>query len=94
MRKDLVILKPVVTEKTVAQPGKFTFIVNSGATKHDIMDAVKEFYGVEAVKVNVINTPLKTRTLGRGREITRRAEMKKATVTLAEGKTIDFNAFK
>lgn len=94
MRTDLVLIKPVVTEKTVAQTGKYTFLVNKSASKHDVMAAVKEFYGVEATKVNVVNTPLKDRVLGKGRVMIKRAEQKKAIVTLAEGKTIDFNAFK
>lgn len=94
MRTDLVLIAPVVTEKTVAQTGKYTFLVNREASKLDVVEAMKEFYGVDVAKVNIINTPLKERVLGRGRVMTKRAEQKKAIVTLAEGKSIDFNAFK
>lgn len=89
-----VLIAPVVTEKTVAQSGKYTFKVHGGATKQAVVAAVKAFYGVEAVSVNIINLPAKTRTVGRGREMTRRNETKKAIVTLKDGDTLNFNDFK
>lgn len=94
MRKDLVIIAPVVTEKTVAQIGKYTFLVHVDATKEDITEAVKEFYGADVQKINIIRTPQKTRVIGKGRTMTKRPEQKKAVITLGTNKTIDFNAFK
>lgn len=89
-----VLIAPVVTEKTVSQTGKYTFKVHSGATKQDVLVAVKAFYGVEGVSVNIVNLPAKTRTVGRGRELTRRTDTKKAIVTLKDGETLNFNDFK
>jgi large subunit ribosomal protein L23 len=89
-----VIIAPVVTEKTVAQTGKYTFQVHSGASKESVTKAVKTFYGVDATKVNMINLPAKTRTVGRGRLINKRSETKKAIVTLKTGQTLNFNDFK
>ena len=89
-----VLIAPVVTEKTVAQPGKYTFKVHNNASKHSVASAVKNFYGVEVVSVNITRLPAKTRLVGRGREHQRRAEFKKATVTLKDGATLNFNDFK
>ena len=89
-----VIKSPIVTEKTVAVPGKYSFVVDSRATKADVVNAVKEFYNVDVEKVNVSTIPSKQRVVGRGRTITKRSEAKKAIVTLKSGTTLDFNAFK
>lgn len=89
-----VLIQPVVTEKTVAQKDKFVFRVHIDATKEDIQKAVKEFYGVDALKINVTNLPEKTRMVRRGIESRKRAPLKKAVVTVKKGETIDFNALK
>ena len=96
IRIETVLVKPVQTEKSVGMEadGKYTFIVHSDASKGDVVKAVKEFYGIEVVSVNIIKLPKKTRVVGRGKEMTRRRPTKKAIVTLAEGKTLDFNAIK
>lgn len=88
------LIAPVVTEKTVAQTGKYTFQVHNDASKETVASAVKSFYGVDAVKVNIVNLPAKTRTVGRGRLINKRPEFKKAIVTLKSGQTLNFNDFK
>ncbi len=88
------LIAPVVTEKTVAQTGKYTFQVHADASKETVATAVKSFYGVDAVKVNIVNLPAKTRTVGRGRLINKRPEFKKAIVTLKSGQTLNFNDFK
>lgn len=89
-----VLIKPVQTEKTQSQSGKYTFLVHDSATKADVKKAVKEFYGVEVVSVNMINLPEKKRVIGRGKEATKRKSLRKAVVTLEASKTIDFNAIK
>lgn len=88
------LIAPVVTEKTVAQKGKFTFQVDADANKETIAQAVNSFYGVDVTKVNIVNLPEKTRMVGRGRTIKKRPEFKKAIVTLKAGQTINFNDFK
>ena len=89
-----VLVAPVVSEKSVAIPGKYTFKVDTGATKHEVKAAVKEFYGVEVVDVNMVAVKQKTRVVGRGRTATKRATGKKAIVTLKKGQTLNFNDFK
>ena len=91
-----VLVQPVQTEKTQMQTGagKYTFLVHPKATKTDVKKAVKEFYGVDVAGVNMVNLPAKSRIIGRGKLATKRRELRKAIVTLPEGKTIDFNAIK
>jgi large subunit ribosomal protein L23 len=89
-----VLIQPIQTEKTQSQSGKYTFLVHPKATKTQIKAAVLEFYGVEVLSVNMINLPEKMRIIGRGITATKRKSLRKAVVTLAEGKTIDFNAIK
>ncbi len=89
-----VLIQPIVTEKTVAMKDKFAFAVHKDATKADIKKAILEFYGVKVLQVNITNLPEKFRTVQRGKPARRRAPLKKATVSLEKGGTLDFNAFK
>lgn len=91
-----ILIKPIVTEKTSRETemGKLTFIINKNATKIDIQNAIQTLYGVKVTKVNIRPTPAKKRVVGRGTEITKRANVRKATVTLEKGKTIDIYKFK
>ena len=80
-----VILKPVVTEKSMNAMGekKYTFLVNPEANKSQIKEAVeKMFDGTKVEKVNTINNHPKTRT--RGRITGKTAESKKAIVQLTK----------
>ena len=94
IRIDNVLVAPVVTEKSVGTAGKYTFKVHLEATKPQVAEAVKKFYGVEVDRVNVINQVAKTRAYGRGQMMTKRAPTKKAIVTLKGGATLNFNDFK
>ena len=86
-----VILKPVVTEKSMSQMAekKYTFLVHPEANKAQIKEAVeKMFEGCKAAKVNTMNNHLKTRR--RGRVVGKTAESKKAIVQLtADSKDIE-----
>ena len=86
-----VILKPVVSEKSMADAAikKYTFKVDRNANKTQIRDAVEEIFGVEVKKVNVMNVNGKLKRMGRTTGMT--ASSKKAIVTLTEGsKEIEF----
>ncbi len=89
-----VIVQPIVTEKAIGEESKFTFKIDSRASKIDVKNAVKEFYGVDVLKVNIVNLPEKTRVVARGRIARKRAPFKKAIITLSKGEKLDFNAFK
>ena len=80
-----VILKPVVTEKSMSAMAekKYTFLVHTEATKSMIKEAVeKMFEGTKVARVNTMNLDGKTRR--RGRTIGKTAKRKKAIVQLTE----------
>ncbi len=88
--KYLEILKaPVITEKSQAakSEGKYTFKVDSKATKLEVKAAVEKLFNVKVTSVRTINVVPKKRRVGRYTGLTNRS--KKAIVTLAEGQTID-----
>ena len=80
-----VILKPVVTEKsmTAMAEKKYTFYVNPDANKSQIKEAVeKMFDGVKVKSVNTMNQDGKTKR--RGMTYGKTAKTKKAIVALTE----------
>ena len=86
-----VILKPVVTEKSMAAMGekKYTFLVHTEANKTMIKEAVeKMFEGTKVKSVNTMNLDGKTKR--RGMTFGKTAKTKKAIVTLtADSKDIE-----
>ena len=86
-----VIREPIVSEKSYAllDRGVYTFKVDSRASKPEIHDAVESIFGVTVVKVNTLNrkgTATRNRKTGtRGK----RADTKRAIVTLAAGDSIE-----
>ena len=80
-----VILKPVVTEKsmTAMAEKKYTFLVHPEANKSMIKEAVeKMFEGTKVAKVNTMNSVGKKKRRGRVEGVT--AKTKKAIVQLTE----------
>ena len=89
-----VILKPVITEKSMAgkRKKKYTFLVHPQATKTQIKEAVqKMFDGVKVESVNTMNMDGKTKR--RGMTFGKTAKTKKAIVKLtADSKDIEIFA--
>ena len=80
-----VILKPVVTEKSMNQMAekKYTFLVHVDANKSMIKEAVeKMFAGTKVKSVNTMNLDGKNKR--RGMTIGKTAKTKKAIVQLTE----------
>ena len=80
-----VILKPVVTEKSMAAMGekKYTFLVHPEANKTMIKEAVeKMFEGAKVAKVNTMNQEGKNKR--RGAVVGKTVKTKKAIVQLTE----------
>jgi large subunit ribosomal protein L23 len=90
------IVKLITTEKSSSALGHkhYTFLVNPDATKVDVKKAIKELYGTDVEKVQMLITPKKVRLVGHGREITKRHKFKKAIIRLKGDKTIDPNKLK
>ncbi|GGL68560.1 50S ribosomal protein L23 [Wenxinia marina] len=84
-----VIKRPLITEKstTASEHNAVVFEVSKDATKPQIKDAVEALFGVEVKAVNTVLTKGKVKRF-RGQP-GRRADVKKAYVTLREGNTID-----
>ena len=86
-----IIIKPVITEKSMAGAvdKKYTFKVAKTAGKIEIAKAVEEIFGVSVKKVNTITVSGQYRRQGRTGGYT--PSWKKAIVTLTEdSKTIEF----
>ncbi|MDM7999293.1 MAG: 50S ribosomal protein L23 [Dehalococcoidia bacterium] len=85
-----VLRRPIVSEKSIALQGqgKYTFEVASGASKHQIKEAVETAFKVDVLGVNVVTVPGSVRRIGRRRVQT--SPWKKAVVTLKAGQKIEF----
>lgn len=82
-----VILKPVVTEKSMELMGekKYTFLVHPEATKSQIKEAVeKMFTGTKVEKVNTMNNDGKKKRARGTYNFGKTAKTKKAIVKLTE----------
>ena len=86
-----IIRKPVITEKTMNDmaQNKYTFIVDINSNKSQIKRAVEEVFGVKVANVQTFRTMGKTKRMGV--HVGKRADYKKAIITLAEdSKSIEF----
>ena len=84
-----VIVAPHITEKAtvLSEQNKVVFRVAADASKDEIATAVEALFNVQVTKVNTLIQEGKTK---RFRGIKgRRADIKKAIVTLVEGQSID-----
>lgn len=86
-----VIKRPIISEKSTALAeiaGKYAFEVAPRANKQEIRDAVERLFNVRVSSVRTMVMHGKKKRVGRFE--TKRANWKKAFVTLAEGQKIDF----
>lgn len=83
-----IILKPIVTEKTMnlLAENKYSFLVDRRANKVEIKKAIEEIFNVRVEKVRTINIRGKKRRMGRFEG--RKPDRKKAVVTLKPGHKI------
>jgi len=84
-----ILLRPVVSEKSygLLDEGKYTFVVAPDANKTQIKQAVEEVFRVKVTGVNTLNRQGKRRRTRTGWG--KRADTKRAIVTLAGGDRID-----
>ena len=86
-----IIIAPVITEASMDQHAamKYTFKVQSNATKSEIAAAVEAMFKVSVLSVNTVNMKKKPKRMGVHSGYT--SEWKKAIVTLkADSKPIEF----
>jgi len=96
MEPDMIIIEPVLTEKTnlqreAGETRKYTFKVHPKANKIQIMKAVKELFSVHPVSCNIANVKKKPRMYRSksGMKVGYKAPWKKAIVTLQKGERIE-----
>jgi len=84
-----IILRPRITEKAsfVTEANIHTFEVAKEATKKQIIEAIKIFYKVSPLKVNIVKNPAK-KVFVRGKKGIK-AGVKKAYVYLKKGDKIE-----
>ena len=85
-----VLLSPVISEKSYdfMEAGIYMFKVHPSASKPEIRNAVQEIFDVTVEKVNTLNRKGKRRRNRRTNTIGKRADSKRAIVTLAQGESI------
>jgi len=98
MKSNEIIKHPIVTEKANGLTEKFNryqFAVDRRANKLEIKKAIEEFYSVTIENINTCVMPgkFKSRYTKAGFLNGKTSAYKKATVTLAEGESIDLYAF-
>lgn len=85
------IIRPLMTEKSTLlreEENKVCFVVRRDANRKSIRQAVEETLNVKVKSVNVLNMIGKTKRLNRF--VGKRADWKKAIVTLEKDEKIDF----
>ena len=85
-----VIKRPLITEKAnilKEKENKVSFVVDRGANKAEIKEAVERLLKVKVLKVHVA---IKGKPRRIGRTIGKRSDWKKAVVTLRPGDHIEF----
>ena len=83
-----VLVRPIVTEKSsmLGQLNQYAFLVSAEANKIQVAKAVKEKYGVEPIRVNILNKA--GRRVRYGKTYGKTRSTRKAIVFLPEGKSI------
>jgi len=86
-----VIVRPVVSEKSYValDANVYTFVVSPGANKIEIRRAIEEIFGVTVTKVNTVNRKGKRKRNRYSGAWSRRADQRRAFVSLAPGDQIE-----
>lgn len=86
-----VLIAPVISEKSyeLLEQGVYIFKVHPSASKPEIRQAVESIFEVTVTKVNTLNRKGKVRRNRRNNTVGKKADTKRAIVTLAEGDSIE-----
>ena len=90
-----ILIKPIITEKATTASelyNRYTFLVRPNANKIEIKNAVENKYGVKVTKVWTANygPERKMRYTKTGIQKGKTIAIKKASVSLVDGDSIDF----
>ncbi len=91
MKTNLIVLKPVFTEKTLAQQetGKYTFWVKKDATKGQIISSFEAVFGIKPLNINTVIHKGKMKTDWKKRLPIKKSDLKKAIITVDKNKKIE-----
>lgn len=91
MKNISILKKPLVSEKSSAkmEKGVYTFLVSSEANKVSVKQAFEQVFGEKVAAVHMSHIRRKTRLIGKGKLMEKRASGKKATIRLKDNKKID-----
>ncbi len=82
---NIVLLKPLMTEKSMKHPNTYVFEVVPASTKQDIRTVVEALYNVTVGSVRTVVKKGKVKTVGRKRKLKQQPLVKKAYITLTKG---------
>jgi large subunit ribosomal protein L23 len=84
-----IVIRPVVSEKSYAglDHNTYTFLVDKRANKTEIKEAIQQIWNVQVTSVRTLNRKGKTKR--RRFTVGKRADEKRAIVTLVEGDKIE-----
>ncbi|HPQ78919.1 MAG TPA: 50S ribosomal protein L23 [Candidatus Dojkabacteria bacterium] len=92
MRNKTIELKPVISEKSFAMANannKYTFLVERGNNKIEVVKAIESKYKVSVVSVNSVVKPGKMKRDVKTYKPRRERDLVKVIVTLKKGDKID-----
>jgi large subunit ribosomal protein L23 len=92
MKKTEIIIHPIITEKSTGlqEMGKYSFKVDRRANKKEIMQAVRDVFGVHPVSCTIMNIKGKQKRVRIKAGFT--SSWKKAIVTLKKGEKLELFA--
>ena len=85
-----VLIKPVLTEKSLNKASVYVFQVNPQSTKPQIKQMVEDTYKVEVSGIKTLVLKGKVKSVGKRRVKKQSKTVKKAYITLSKGKIEDF----
>lgn len=86
------IIKPVVTEKSMALAGtgKYVFEVAKEVSKGSLTTELKKLYNVDVIDAQSLILPGKKRRIAKTPRFRKTAQRKRIMVTLKDGQKLDF----
>jgi large subunit ribosomal protein L23 len=88
----LIILKPIITEKVLASQqalDKYAFWVNPKVNKNQIEATFKSVFGIKPLSINTVILKGKTKTNWKTRQPIAKSDRKKAIITVPKGTKIE-----
>lgn len=88
--KNNILKKAIISEKAYRNmdQGIYTFLIEKAAAKSDVVNALKKYFSVDAVKVNITSVSAKKKRVNKTRKFVAVGGGKKAIIWLKSGQSI------